>query len=1152
MAEDNIQLPNYLCFKPSKAKIGQNGLFATRTLKPNEPLGIYRGKIRRTLPQTSDEEYVWAILSARGVPVFYIDASNPSDGNFLRFIRWTHDKAQQNVVCMQQNQQIHYFSLKTIHPDDELLTFIERQKSKKKDKRENGRTRRETRQQQTTEHQDNPAIKILEQEPGNEFVDDDNVHLVMNNRSLEFELQITKKFLSETYISDGVKQTCLKCDICHQIFMSNVAFKFHYHTYHITPQYLSPANRPRTKVRDNCNICRYSFIANDVKSVVVDLLEVVSGGERLQENRYLRLHIYRCHWCAPIDAHYNTAKQLSQHVRSKHYRLLQALLATQANMFQNNSNPTRGKKSRDNEQDENNLNSNFSSTLNQDRNRYSTNFLQSNNNHESSPRLPIPIGLPDPLTDRDCQLLFTIGEHNAYNILNCIDGTLEDIKQNETLCRQQMDDDNDNNKLTSIEHFLTQYPLVRDLLGPRRRHDIVIQHLSDDYFDHPKNQNIDMSKYYQRQKSIPERRFIMNRYSCLLCTERFSSPIELIEHEKIIHKKNISKYDWGWNSIGFLQSNPYAFILELENELKQQQQRTKNESQSFLMSSNSLRKKSIRQRSTSSNDRSSTVNQEDIKPPPPKLSSKRIKREIQRSNTCPILDNNNSPEKDESKSVQRKSKRLRKSNLNSPTDSPKYTFEKITIKKEPTNSTKSSIPSSTTTTATTIKDTTNPNQIIVKTDKRYYWCTKCSKVYLNLISLYTESHYRQCVGEDQHFNVIHDPSFFTDDKILQQLPSNIINQKSTLDPNESSIDTNKRESMFFSRTNDDTRTYFINGKPIRMNTINRPITVKDLRQQFQQQISFTTNNPSEEYIYQQRSLPTKSTTNRSSRSNENKNWTNESIVKVIPTPRSFDTFGISSDDDDGDNDNVDDKDNKLSMKQEKQEIEKTLIKRRHDSDYTSSNNTIVSVEQDNTNNHKQSKQFISRKSQPISTGRSTNSTTVQSRSSTSLKRSVSQTHHDIKPSPSIRHSWKQTDDTDQSKECSKPSSTSTNRTHIPDALQDYDHVCAKCNMPFNSQSSLDEHQNGQCLEMNVLASCGSWFRCPLCSLTYCDANLMSLHINKTHRDVLKSNQRANSQRRSNINRHNQTLTTSRSEHHYKKNQNIEFLAVKNNSFILKY
>ena len=180
----------------------------------------------------------------------------------------------------------------------------------------------------------------------------------------------------------------------------------------------------------------------------------------------------------------------------------------------------------------------------------------------------------------------------AYNLSNCIDGTLEDIKQNESLCRQQMDTADESDQLTTVEHFLTQYPLVRDLLGPRRRHGSVVQHLSDDYFDHPKNQSIDMSKYYQRQKSIPERRFIMNRYFCLLCTERFSSPVELIEHEKHIHEKTVSPYDWGWNSIGFLKSNPYAFILELESELKQQQLRTKNESTSFLMNSNnSLRKK---------------------------------------------------------------------------------------------------------------------------------------------------------------------------------------------------------------------------------------------------------------------------------------------------------------------------------------------------------------------------------------------------------------------------------------------------------------------------------------------------------------------------------------------------------------------------------
>ena len=65
----------------------------------------------------------------------------------------------------------------------------------------------------------------------------------------------------------------------------------------------------------------------------------------------------------------------------------------------NSSGQSRGKRSRDNEQDEN-VNSSFSSTLNQERQRNSPNVLHSNNNQDSSPRLPIPIGLPDPLTGK--------------------------------------------------------------------------------------------------------------------------------------------------------------------------------------------------------------------------------------------------------------------------------------------------------------------------------------------------------------------------------------------------------------------------------------------------------------------------------------------------------------------------------------------------------------------------------------------------------------------------------------------------------------------------------------------------------------------------------------------------------------------------------
>lgn len=343
----------------------------------------------------------------------------------------------------------------------------------------------------------------------------------------------------------------------------------------------------------------------------------------------------------------------------------------------------------------------------------------------------------------------------------------------------------------------------------------------------------------------------------------------------------------------------------------------------------------------------------DVKPVIP---PKRIKREIYRSNTCPNL-NNKPPEKVELKSGQRKSKRLQRFNVSpSPPPSPEPTPAVVSIKKEPITTMKRHVPS------VTPKESSNPNQIIVKTDQRHYWCTKCAKVYLNLISLYTESHYRQCVGEDQRFNVIDDPAFFTNEDILQQLPSNASNDSSStsnMDSMESSTNSRKKESIFFSKTSEDSRTYFINGKPIRMNTINRPVTVKDLRQQFQQQSSFSTtsHNPSEEYIYQQRP---NNTSSRSSRSNDNAHWSNESGVKTIPTPRSFDTFGISSDEEEP-----------LEKKPTiKMEVEKTLVKRRCDSDYSSSTNTVTSVGQDDDiDTPRQGKSTLTRKSQPISSTR---------------------------------------------------------------------------------------------------------------------------------------------------------------------------------------
>lgn len=56
--------------------------------------------------------------------MFYIDASDPKDSNWLRFIRWTSDITKYNVICMQQNQQINYFTYKKIKSGEELVTYL--------------------------------------------------------------------------------------------------------------------------------------------------------------------------------------------------------------------------------------------------------------------------------------------------------------------------------------------------------------------------------------------------------------------------------------------------------------------------------------------------------------------------------------------------------------------------------------------------------------------------------------------------------------------------------------------------------------------------------------------------------------------------------------------------------------------------------------------------------------------------------------------------------------------------------------------------------------------------------------------------------------------------------------------------------------------
>ena len=124
--------------------------------------------------------------------------------------------------------------------------------------------------------------------------------------------------------------------------------------------------------------------------------------------------------------------------------------------------------------------------------------------------------------DRDCQQLYTIGEQVAYNMTNCIDGTLEDIKQNKTLCRQQMDDENENTTIGnstgghSENEAAEEQPVLSAKCAEKDENDAPV----------------DNSKRCRRERQEEEQRRI-----------RMESPEQI---EKLLNSNNYQQYSGGF------------------------------------------------------------------------------------------------------------------------------------------------------------------------------------------------------------------------------------------------------------------------------------------------------------------------------------------------------------------------------------------------------------------------------------------------------------------------------------------------------------------------------------------------------------------------------------------------------------------------------
>ena len=132
-------LPSYLQMCQSSIPGAGWGIFTNVFLPKGYDLGIYRGKWVSTeefigLPETS--LYLWEVKDFRGnknrphgvrlsddTVIGYIDAGNPEDASYHRFINHPRTIQEENVEACQSEGNIIYLAKRDIKPGEELLVY---------------------------------------------------------------------------------------------------------------------------------------------------------------------------------------------------------------------------------------------------------------------------------------------------------------------------------------------------------------------------------------------------------------------------------------------------------------------------------------------------------------------------------------------------------------------------------------------------------------------------------------------------------------------------------------------------------------------------------------------------------------------------------------------------------------------------------------------------------------------------------------------------------------------------------------------------------------------------------------------------------------------------------------------------------------------
>ncbi|GFO29224.1 Zinc finger protein 724 [Plakobranchus ocellatus] len=115
-------LPQGLVIKKSKIPRAGLGVFATTLFPVRSRFGPYGGRKEMDRYVAHESGYCWQVVHD-GKPSHFVDASDPKESNWMRFVNCARSEEEQCVTAYQHKGEIYYRAHKDIYPGMELLVY---------------------------------------------------------------------------------------------------------------------------------------------------------------------------------------------------------------------------------------------------------------------------------------------------------------------------------------------------------------------------------------------------------------------------------------------------------------------------------------------------------------------------------------------------------------------------------------------------------------------------------------------------------------------------------------------------------------------------------------------------------------------------------------------------------------------------------------------------------------------------------------------------------------------------------------------------------------------------------------------------------------------------------------------------------------------